>query len=103
MSGTAQTCPACTRKKGRIQPFFTKLDKAGQSGTSAEKLNGKPGQTGTHSYRSVPLSRPDAGTDSYRQIQPAISAAQMMTDRNMQTRLMGCIFSAISAGPFSCR
>ena len=64
MSGTARTCPGRGAEKDEIQPFIIKRDKAGQSGTSAKKLNGKPGQTGTHSYRSVPLSRPEAGTGS---------------------------------------
>lgn len=99
MSGTAQTCPGCDGENGVNQPFFTKRDKAGQTGTAGKTLIGKPGQTGTHSYRSVPLSRPGAGTVAYRQIQPAMIAPHMITARNVQARLMGCSFSAISARP----
>lgn len=78
MTGTAAICPAHGRGIGCFSAFLNYRDKGGQKRDSLEwsrmAKRQATGTAGTHSLRSVPLSRPDAArleVAGYRQRIPA--------------------------------
>ena len=79
MTGTAAICPAHGSGMGGFLPVSDYRDKAGQKWDSLEPSRmakrQATGTAGTHSLRSVPLSRPDAArleVAGYRQIKEAM-------------------------------
>lgn len=79
MTGTAAICPAHGSGIGGFLPVSDYQDRAGQKRDSLEPSRmakrQATGTAGTHSLRSVPLSRPDAArlvVTGYRQIKEAM-------------------------------
>lgn len=100
MNGTMAICPGNSAAVGVNASPFQLCGLPGQTGTDKTPIGmqsgREPGQTGTHSYRSVPLSRPDA--DSYQACQRlAMMIVQATTAKIPAARAYGLIISRPAA------
>lgn len=92
MSGTVAICPGNGVESSAVASFHSAHRQPGQSVTDRTRGNlqsdCEPGRTGTHSYRSVPLSRSDAST-GYFSSKPAMMIVQVTTANTPAARANG--------------